>query len=70
MGNPKETEAFGDLQWLSEVTGLSRRSWEDRLYRGVSHPPFYRVGRRILFDRAETLAWIRERRCAEGEDVQ
>lgn len=62
-----ESVVFGDLQWLSKTTGFSRRSWEDRIYRGVHHPPFYRVGRRILFHKGETLAWIKSRRFMAEE---
>jgi predicted DNA-binding transcriptional regulator AlpA len=58
-------EDFIDTQEAARITGLSKQFFEcGRSKRDSNQPRHYKVGRRVLYSRAELIEWLRLRREA------
>lgn len=48
---------------VAEMTGLSVTFFEmGRSMEAADHPPYHRVGRRVLYKREDVVRWLAERR--------
>lgn len=56
-------EQYLSTKQVAELTGLSISFFEvGRSMGAPDHPPFHRVGRRIVYRRSDVEAWLEERR--------
>lgn len=55
--------ALTDTAGASAQTGVPARTLDQWRYLGVG-PPYYKLGRRVRYSRAELATWLAERRKA------
>ena len=58
MKNEPIHRQFMDLSDVERFSGVSRRTWQTWIHRGLI--PSYRPGTKILLDRDEVVAFIRQ----------
>lgn len=60
---PEQPSDFLTTKQVAEMTGLSVAFFEvGRSMSTPNQPPFHRVGRRVLYRRADVEAWLQARR--------
>ena len=60
-----QPEEFLTTKQVAELTGLSISFFEvGRSMGATDHPPYHRVGRRVLYRRSDVERWLAERRRA------
>jgi hypothetical protein len=58
---------FLDQRDAAELTRLNPRTLEKKRLQG-NGPPFIKVGRRVLYDREDLIAWMRQHRRTSTSD--
>jgi excisionase family DNA binding protein len=59
----KEPDEYLSTKEVAELTGLSVSFFEvGRSMSSPGQPPYHKIGRRVLYRRADVLAWLENRR--------
>jgi hypothetical protein len=57
-----------DTHTAARFTGLSARTLEKRRLSCTADPPYRKIGKRVLYDRDELIAWLESKRRASTSD--
>ena len=66
LTRPVTKEEYLTTKQVADLTGLSVSYFEvGRSMASPAHPPYHKIGRRVLYKRADVLSWIENRRRGE-----
>lgn len=57
----KIKSAYLTEEEVCEILGIGKRGLQTRRTRGQDHPPYVRLGKKILFPKKELEAWLNKK---------